>query len=172
MHDRIWNTNRRCWTLLLTLCVLALCLPLTASAEEKQAPKAVKAAAPETGSEAEEAADDRVPVFVQYGDQDPLGGRLAFAVKEAFRDSKGFRLVKSGEKALVLRLDSKVEFADRAHLGSGYSVVWVYAESSAVLSYYLESTMDFVDSETLDRTAENLVVSTDKLVGRYSYLFE
>lgn len=157
---------------LLVLCLLAVAAPGGAVAAEKQAPKAVKAAAPEKSEETGEESDSRVPVFVQYGDQDPLGGRLAFAVKEAFRESKSFRLVKSGEKALVLKLDSKVEFADRPHLGSAYSMVWVYAESSAVLSYYLEAAIGFVDGETLDKTADDLVVSTDKLVGRYSYLFE
>lgn len=140
--------------------------PKAAKAVEKPAEK------PAAAEKKNDASDARVPVYVDYDGDDPMGQRLVFELKELFRTSAGFRLAKAGEKQVRIRLTAQVEFKDRPNLGSVYGAVWMFSEGGDVLSYYLDSAVGVVDEVILKREVQSLASRTDKLAGRFSYLFE
>lgn len=164
-----------CWTL-----VCLLCLAPAALAQQnatKNGPKAAKAVEkpaekPAAADKKVEGSDARLPVYVDYDGDDPMGQRLVFELKELFRTSAGFRLAKAGEKQVRIRLGTQVEFKDRPYLGSVYGAVWMYSEGGDVLSYYLDSAVGVVDEVSLKREVQSLATRTDRLAGRFSYLFD
>ena len=113
-----------------------------------------------------------LPVIVEHEGEDKLGVRMAFALKQAFDKSPAFRRAASGERAIKVRITTRVEIPSRPYFGSVYSVDWLYVEGKDVLGYYLDSTLDFADSPGLEQDIEALVARTDKVATKYSYLMD
>ncbi len=114
----------------------------------------------------------RVPVVVEHAGSDPIGIRLAFALKETFGKSVLFRLATGEEKKITLRVATKAEFTDRPGLASSWVAIWLFTEQSDVLSFYLESDLGFTNRDDLGDIALALASRTEEVAKRFSYLFE
>lgn len=128
--------------------------------------------APRTAAQPQEENGPRIPVSVEHAGSDPIGIRLAFALKEAFGKSPLFRMATAEEKKISVRVTTKAEFVDRPGLASGWSVIWLFTEQSDVLGFYLESDMGFADRDVVSDAAVALASRTEEVARRFSYLFE
>jgi len=129
-------------------------------------------AAPLAPSEPQEEASPRIPVNVEHAGSDPVGIRLAFALKETFGKSPLFHITGGEAKKIILYITTKAEFADRPGLASGWSAVWLFTERSDVLSFYLESDLGFAVRDDTEDTAVALASRTEEIARRFAYLFE
>ncbi|WP_027367829.1 hypothetical protein [Desulfocurvibacter africanus] len=127
---------------------------------------------PRAVPEAEKESSPRIPVIVEHAGSDPIGIRLAFALKETFGKSTLFRLAVGEEKKITLRMATKAEFTDRPGLASGWAVIWLFTEQSDVLGFYLESDLGFTGREDLGDVAVSVASRTEEIAKRFSYLFE
>jgi hypothetical protein len=115
----------------------------------------------------------RFPVLVEHKGTDDLGSRFVYNLKEKFNSSSFFRLSAQKERKLRIRIVTSEEFKERPYLGSMYTVIWLFAESGDVLSYYLDSDIGFIGPQGMPADeAEKIVARTQPLASQYSYLFE
>lgn len=147
----------------------------TAPAESSTAPAARTVPAP--GGSPEGRPPARQPgkplaVLVEHAGEDRIGERLAFQFKEALGRTQLFRLARDKEKGLRVRISTRTEIAERPDFGSACAVTWLLNEGPEVLSYYLDGSVELVHPGNLGGAAEDLVARTDKVVTKFSYLFQ
>lgn len=116
--------------------------------------------------------ENSAPVGVVHDDVDQLGTRLAFRLKETFNKSTLFQLTSKDEPKIKVIVATKPEFPGRPHIGSVYSVVWIFSSGENVLTHYLASEAGTVDAATIDAAAEALAARTAAVAEQYAYLFE
>jgi hypothetical protein len=158
---------------------IAFLLPLLAWAGPSLAQNAAKPPAPQaapaqaaTGPQkAPDQAAHKTPVTVEHDDADPLGGRLAYHVKELLGRSTLMAPSSKDEKKLVIVLKTREEFPGRPNLCSIYSVSWLFAAREGSLKYFLTSETGIVDASDVDSAAEAILGQTAKLAATYGYLF-
>lgn len=158
----------------LAICGLwaALVLAVAAGAAAQEPSPQRPGPAPRNAVQPQEEGGPRIPVSVEHAGADPIGTRLAFALKETFSKSPLFRVTTDEEKKISVRVTTRAEFADRPGLASGWSVVWLFTEQSDVLGFYLESDMGFADRDAVADAAVSLASRTEEVARRFSYLFE
>ncbi len=152
---------------------MALTLALAASAlAQAKAPAPQAAPAPaDAGSKKSDEAARKTPVAIDHDDNDAVGTRLAYRLKELLGRSSLMQPSAKDEKKIVLVLKTKEEFPGRSGLSSVYSVSWLFSSKEGALKYFLTSEAGIVDSADIDQTAETLLGRTDKLAATYGYLF-
>jgi hypothetical protein len=151
---------------------LALTLGIAASAAAQAkapAPQAAPAPADAAGKKNDDAR--KTPVAIEHDDNDAVGTRLAYRLKELLGRSSLMQPTSKDEKKIVLVLKTKEEFPGRSGLSSIYSVSWLFSSKEGALKYFLTSEAGIVDSADIDQTAEMLLGKTDKLASTYGYLF-
>ena len=153
-----------------------LALTLTALAAgpalaQAKAPAPQAAPAPSDVAPKEEQAGKKIPVAIEHDDNDPLGARLAYRLKEMLGRSSLMQLSNKDEKKIVLVLKTKEEFPGRPNISSIYSISWLFSSKEGSLKYFLTAEAGIVDAPGMDQTAETLLGKTDKLATTYGYLF-
>ncbi len=111
-------------------------------------------------------------VFVQQEGTDTIGIHLATRLKELFNGSNLFKLHEGDGPKIGIVITSKAEFKDRPHVGSVYSLLWVFSRSNSHLGYLLAHEVDVLTSESVNDTARRIVERTDGLSVKYEYLFK
>lgn len=155
-------------------CVLSLAAWAgPASAQHAPNAPAAKSAPPADTPQkkAPEATATKAAVTIQYGDNDPLGERLAYRLKELLGRSSLMRLSGTDEKKIVIVLTTRDEFPGRPNLSAIYAATWLFAAKEGSLKYFLTTETGIVDATTLDQTAETILGRTDTLAKTYGYLF-
>jgi len=155
-------------------CVLALVAWVgPAPAQNAPATPAPQSAPPADTPQqkAPEPAAKKAAVTVEHNDTDPLGGRLAYRLKELLGRSALMRLSNREEKKIVLVLTTREEFPGRPNLCSIYAVTWLFSAKEGSLKYFLSTETGIVDATGLDQAAETILGRTDKLATTYGYLF-
>ncbi len=153
----------------LSLLSLALCLSLQGiSMAASAAPKAGESKA----NTPAKLAMRSTQVSVSHEGTDTIGIQLATRLKELFNASNLFQLNEENEPKVRLVLTSKAEFKDRPHVGSVYSLLWVFSQSDSNLGYLLAQDVDVLSSEDVNDIATKIVNRTDGLATKYGYLFK
>ncbi len=148
-------------------CILSfMALPIHVLAAE-----AAKAGAPQANTPTKIDARS-TQISVAHTGTDTIGTRLSTRLKEVFNSSNLFQLNEKNAPKIRLVLTTKAEFADRPHVGSVYSLVWVFSQSDAHLGYMLAQEVDVVNLEDVDGVAAKIVERTDGLSVKYGYLFK
>ncbi len=111
-------------------------------------------------------------VSVAHTGTDSIGIRLSTRLKEVFNASNLFKLNEENAPKIRLVLTTKAEFADRPHVGSVYSLVWVFSQSDAHLGYLLAQEVDVLSLDDVDAVAAKVAERTDGLAVKYAYLFK
>ncbi len=111
-------------------------------------------------------------VSVLHEGTDTIGIRLSTKLKELFNSSNLFNLNEENVKKIRIMVTSKSEFKDRPHVGSVYSVLWVYSQSNSHLGYLLEQEVGVLSPEDVNDVASRIVERTDGLAVKYNYLFK
>ncbi|MBU1002147.1 MAG: hypothetical protein KKE73_06455 [Proteobacteria bacterium] len=150
---------------LLTALAAMLFIAALAVAQDLPASKAL----PNTPSAAKKNA---TPVAVIHSNDDQLGSRLAYQLKEIFNTSSLFTLTAKDEAKIKLLVSTKPEFPSRPQVGSVYSVIWIFSASENVLTHYLASETDIIDAANVAAAAEALAGRTTAVADQYAYLFE
>ncbi len=159
---------------MMALALTAFCLPALAQDNKGKAPAAPQAspALPEAPQKkAEETPGRKTPVTVEHDDNDPVGARLAYRLKEQIGRSSLMVLTNKDEKKVVIVLKTKEEFPGRPNLSSIYAVSWLFSSREGSLKYFLTSEAGIVDNAGIDQAAEEILGKTDKLATTYGYLF-
>lgn len=164
------QTILRALSLALALTILTAALPAMAQTAAP-APQAAPAPADAAPAKKNEAAGRKTPVAIEHDDNDPVGARLAYRLKELLGRSSLMQPSNKDEKKIVLVLKTKEEFPGRAGLSAIYSASWLFSSKEGALKYFLTSEAGIVDNADIDQIAETLLGKTDKLVGTYGYLF-
>ncbi len=111
-------------------------------------------------------------VYVQQTGTDTIGIHLATRLKELFNGSNLFELHQGDNPKIGIIITSKAEFKDRPHVGSVYSLLWVFSRSNNHLGYLLAHEVDVLSSEDVNDAARRIVERTDGLSVKYNYLFK
>ncbi len=111
-------------------------------------------------------------VSVQHVGIDTIGIHLSTRLKELFNASNLFRLHEGDGAKISIIVTSKAEFKDRPHVGSVYSLLWVFSRSNNHLGYLLANEVDVLSSEDVNAVARRIVERTDGLSVKYGYLFK
>lgn len=108
----------------------------------------------------------QMPVVVSATAPDPVGRRLAFAVREKLRRTAGMQLASSTDSGTVIMSmvtldpDSKNQDAGSRTI---YSVVWtVETFHQSPITMYLTSSVGLCGSGRVQECAEDLVAGTDR----------
>ncbi len=161
--------------LVLAVLILAVAPALAQGPAKPAPPQGAPALAPTEAApapkEADKPASRKTPVAIEHDDNDPLGARLAYRLKELLGRSSLMQPTNKDEKKLVVVIKTKEEFPGRPALSSIYSVSWLFSSREGALRYFLTSEAGIVDATGIDQTAETLMSRTDKLAGTYGYLF-
>lgn len=163
------QTFVRAMSLALAL-TIAVAVPALAQTKTP-APQAAPAAADTGGKKNDAPAGRKTPVAIEHDDNDTVGARLAYRLKELLGRSSLMQPTNKDEKKIVLVLKTKEEFPGRSGLSSIYSISWLFSSKEGALKYFLTSEAGIVDSADIDQTAEMLLGKTDKLANTYAYLF-
>lgn len=159
--------------LALAVTTLALGPALAQDKSKAPAPQATPAPAPmdATPKKSEETVNKKTPVAIEHDDNDLVGTRLVYRLKEMLGRSSLMQPTNKDEKKLILVLKTKEEFPGRPGLTSIYSISWLFSSREGALRYYLTAEAGIVDSASIDQTAETILGKTDKLASTYGYLF-
>ncbi len=111
-------------------------------------------------------------VSVSHTGTDTIGIQLATRLKELFNASNLFALNEENTPKIRIVLTSKAEFNDRPHVGSVYSLLWVFSQSDSHLGYLLAQDVDVLSVEDVNDMATRIVNRTDGLAIKYGYLFK
>ncbi len=111
-------------------------------------------------------------VSVSHEGTDTIGTQLSTRLKELFNASNLFELNEKSAPKIRLILTSKAEFTDRPHVGSVYSLLWVFSQSESHLGYLLAQEVNVLSSEDIDAVAAKIIEQTDGLSVKYGYLFK
>ncbi len=111
-------------------------------------------------------------VSVSHEGVDTIGIQLATRLKELFNVSNLFQLNEENAPKIRLVVTSKAEFSDRPHVGSVYSILWVFSQSDSHLGYLLAQDVDVLSGEDVDDVATKIVNRTDGLAVKYGYLLK
>ncbi len=111
-------------------------------------------------------------ISVSHDGTDTIGIQLATRLKELFNASNLFALNEENAPKIRIVLTSKAEFNDRPHVGSVYSLLWVFSQSDSHLGYLLAQDVDVLSSEDISDVATKIVNRTDGLAIKYGYLFK
>jgi len=162
----------RAMLLALTLALLAFGPALAQDNKAKTpAPQAAPAPADAPQKKTDEPGSKKTAVFVEHDDNDPVGARLAYRLKEMLGRSSLMQISNKDEKKIVIVLKTKEEFPGRPNLCSIYSVSWLFSSREGALKYFLTSEAGIADTTGVDQTAESILNKTDKLASTYGYLF-
>ncbi len=157
---------------LLVLALLSLAAgPALAQDKGKPATPQVAAPAPADAGKSTDATRKKTPVAIEHDDNDTVGSRLAYRIKEMLGRSSLMQPSGKDEKKIVIVLKTKDEFPGRSGLSSIYSISWLFASKEGSLKYFLTSEAGIVDSADIDEVAETVLGKTDKLATTYAYLF-
>ena len=138
---------------------------------EEKKPEAVKSNDPKPAPK-EESPEGKVRVMVEHQGTDVIGLSLAHELKETITESKRFALTREMKNVLIIRVVTVSEMPDRPWFGSAYSLTWTFLEDPEVLSYYLDCRLGVARPEQSTPLAGAMMEMTDKVVKKYSYLFE
>lgn len=142
------------------------------SAENGAAPTTVETgAAPAPGSVAEAKLSRVTSVALEHTGVETLGVKAALALKSALNENSLFELTEEEKPKLKILLFTQTEFPSRPGVGSLYSVIWVYSESSRVFPTFLEQEQGVITAEYLEDIVTEILRKTDGLAARYSYIF-
>ncbi len=111
-------------------------------------------------------------VSVSHEGVDTIGIQLATRLKELFNASNLFQLNEENAPKIRLVLTSKAEFNERPHVGSVYSLLWVFSQSDSHLGYLLAQEVDVLSGEDVDDIATKIVNRTDGISVKYGYLLK
>ncbi len=117
-------------------------------------------------------AQRQTQVSIMHEGTDSVGTRLSTRVKELFNGSNLFQLNENNAPKMRILLTSKAEFSDRPNVGSVYSIIWVFSQSSGHLGYLLAQDVDTLTPEDVDIIAAKIVERTDGIAVKYAYLFQ
>ncbi len=153
-----------------TALLFALSLPLAGlpSAMAAQGPQAGEA---KTNSPAKLEVRS-TQVTVSHEGTDTIGIQLATRLKELFNASNLFQLNEENSPKVRIAIISKAEFSDRPHVGSVYSLLWVFSQSDSHLGYLLAQDVGVLSSEDVNDVATKIINRTDGLAVKYGYLFK
>ncbi|WP_428561919.1 MAG: hypothetical protein ACP59X_20065 [Solidesulfovibrio sp. DCME] len=159
------QTILRVLSLALALTIVAA-LPALAQTAAPAPPAADAAPAKKS-----DASGRKTPVAIDHDDNDPVGTRLAYRLKELLGRSSLMQPTNKDEKKIVIVLKTKEEFPGRSGLSSIYSISWLFSSKEGALKYFLTSEAGIVDSADIDQVTETILGKTDKLASTYGYLF-
>ncbi len=114
----------------------------------------------------------KAQVSVMHTGTDTIGIRLSTRLKELFNGSNLFQLNEKNMPKIRLVLTTKPEFSDRPHVGSVYSIIWVFSQSDSHLGYLLAHDVAVLSLEDIENVAARLIERTDGLAVKYAYLFQ
>jgi len=108
-------------------------------------------------------------VHVSSSGSDPIGIRLAYAVREGIRRSAGMTLVDSrDDRFLGLNLVTMDPTKNDDGIQTVYSLVWtIRTVDSKPVHMYLTSTVGACGSAAVSQCAESIVAATDKHATEY-----
>ncbi len=143
-------------------------MPLSTTSFAAEQPKA---GAPKANTPAKTDARS-TQISVSHEGTDTIGTQLSTRLKELFNASNLFQLNEKNAPKIRIVLSSKAEFTDRPHVGSVYSILWVFSQSDSHLGYLLAQDVNVLSSGDIDAVAAKIVERTDGLAVKYSYLFK
>ena len=114
----------------------------------------------------------RTQVSVSHEGLDTIGIKLATRLKELFNASNLFTLNEKNITKMRIIITSKAEFKDRPHVGSVYSLLWVFSQNDENLGYLLAQDVNVLSNEDIDDVANKIVSRTDGLAVKFGYLFK
>lgn len=103
---------------------------------------------------------------------DSIGARLATRLKETFNQSNLFVLNEKDEPKLQLLIMTQPEFPGRPHVGSVYSVCWVFKQGEGYLGFLLSREVGTLNMEEVDELVAKLVERTDGIAAKYENLWK
>jgi hypothetical protein len=107
-------------------------------------------------------AENRIEmVEIAHSGSDPIGSTLAFKVKEEVRNSSGWNLYYGIETHFVIQLNTMDLKKPRAGENSVLSVSLLLQAKGEVLPYYLNGTVGYSGSESLEEVAINILSTLD-----------
>ena len=117
------------------------------------------------------AAPQQSPVAVEVvdGSEGMVGERLVYFVRESFRRSTAFRLTDTSEPRMQVIVSTMPRLKDSPNTSAMYCVIWnlvVGSEASGWTTFYMDNTLGYAGSDVVERSAENVVARTDKLLSQ------
>ena len=157
------------------LCVAALALSL-GCLSPSLAVQAADAGTPQAGKpQVDKPAKAQVrvtSVAVVNEGTDSIGARLATRLKESFNQSNLFVLNEKDEPKLQVLIMTQPEFPSRPHVGSVYSVCWVFKQGDGYLGFLLSREVGTLNMEEVDGLVAKLVERTDGIAAKYENLWK
>lgn len=150
---------------------LTIAAALPALAQTKTPAPQAAAPADAGNAKSDNAAGKKTPIAIEHDDNDTVGARLAYRLKELLGRSSLMQPTNKDEKKIVIILKTKEEFPGRSGLSSIYSISWLFSSKEGALKYFLTSEAGIVDNADIDQIAETILGKTDKLASTYGYLF-
>lgn len=145
-------------------CTLLLMLMLCASA--------LAAAPPSKPDTPAQPPQRKTQISVTHEGSDSIGARLSTRLKELFNASNLFQLNEKDAPKIRLAIVTQPEFNERPHVGSIYSILWLFSQSEGHLGYLLARDMGALSADDVDNLAAKIVERTDGIAVKYGYLFQ
>ncbi len=116
--------------------------------------------------------DKNTAVVLEHTGSDSLGSRLLLELKEELNTSSLFTLKDDDGPKFRILLSTVPEFKERPGIGSAYSIVWVFSQSTSTLGHYIDSEVGLFTADEIEGLVAQILEKTDTYSVRYGYLFE
>jgi hypothetical protein len=107
------------------------------------------------------------PMLVEdtYNGGDPVGGKLAYQLREIIRNSQSMELTYATGTRFIMQLSSFATDDDNPSISTTYSVTYLIQVEGQLLPYYINGTFGSLGRDRVKEQAESIIASFDQLVA-------